>query len=319
MTLDTNNSLLPVRLSSIRHAARDILIFEFQDLNGSPLPDSDPGAHIDINLPNGIVRQYSLINSGRGPRSYRVGVKRDPVSRGGSAYMHDQLKVGTTLQISHPRNHFPLAANATSSTFIAGGIGITPIYCMIHHLTKLGRPWRLIYACRSRLDAAFAEDLKPLKNVTLHLDDEQGGKLLDVAGVVKAAPAETHFYCCGPTPMLRTFEEATAGLPPEHVHAEYFSPAETPAIEGGYTVELARSKREFYIPTGSSILTVLMEAGVSVPHSCETGVCGSCETPVIYGKPDHRDSILNAQERAESKTMMVCCSGSLSDKLVLDL
>jgi ferredoxin-NADP reductase len=309
---------IDVRLNAIRYAARDTNVFEFGRPDGSSLPTVTPGSHIDVVLTNGIVRQYSLMTSGSDLHSYSVGVKRDAKSRGGSSFMHDSLRVGAAVKIGEPRNHFPLAQNAPFSVFVAGGIGITPIYCMVQHLLEIKAPFSLYYACRSRSDAAFIDVLEKLPQVTLSLDDEQQA-FLDFGKIIAEAPFGSHFYCCGPIAMLQSFEAACAVLPLERVHVEYFSPIDVPATEGGYTVELARSGKQFFIPHGKTILDVLCEAGIAVSHACQQGVCGSCETRVLDGEPDHRDAILNENEKAANNTMMICCSGSKSARLVLDL
>ena len=310
---------LKVRLVAARYAARDTNLYEFVPVDGQPLPPVQPGAHIDIHLPNGMMRQYSLVVPGDRPSSYIVGVKRDPASRGGSRFLHDDLRLGTVLKISRPRCLFPLEELAEHTVLIAGGIGITPIWCMAQRLQQLGASWEMHYATRSRDDAAFAESLAELAPVRFNFDDENQGQFLDLPGIVASAPAGAHFYCCGPLPMLDAFEKATAALPPNQVHVEYFSPKQAADTEGGYMVKLARSGLEFTIPAGKTILDVLRDAGVDVPYSCEQGICGACETRIVSGEPDHRDSILTEAEQKAGQTMMICCSGSKSPELVLDL
>jgi tetrachlorobenzoquinone reductase len=306
-------------LTQIRLLARDTNLYAFEREDRSPLPGGQPGAHIGIILPNGVERQYSLIDSGSELPAYAVGVKKDAKSRGGSVFMHDHLRVGARVTIVPPRNNFPLAEEAERSILIAGGIGITPVFCMVKRLAALGRKWDLYYSARSRKDAAFAEELSKFPQSHFHFDDEQGGKFLDVAGIVQRTPTNAHLYCCGPEPMIAAFEAATAKWPQEQIHVEYFAPKFAAASEGGFVVVLARSKREVLVPQGKSILQCVRELGLQVPFSCEEGVCGACETRVIEGVPDHRDSILTESERKESATMMICCSGSKSPRLVLDI
>jgi tetrachlorobenzoquinone reductase len=313
------DALIEMRLTAIRYAARDTNIYEFTSLDGKPLPAYQPGAHIDVHLPNGIVRQYSLLEPEPQPQRYMIGVKRDPASRGGSRCVHDELRVGRTLKISAPRNNFPLAEDAPHVILFAGGIGITPIWCMVQRLEKLGRSWKLYYACRSRSDMAFLRALEAMTSSTFHFDDEAGGKFLDVLGIIAAAPKDAHLYCCGPTPMLNAFEAATANWPRDQIHIEYFTPKQEPAKTGGFVVELARSGREFVIPEGKSILQVLLDAGVDVDYSCELGICGACEQRVISGTPEHRDAILTEEEQAANTKVMICCAGCKSERLVLDL
>jgi tetrachlorobenzoquinone reductase len=315
----TAGSNIEVLLTSIRMVARDTNLYTFERADKRPLPGGEPGAHIGVILPNGIERQYSLIHAGAQLAAYTVGVKRDLNSRGGSVFMHDQLRVGSKISIVPPRNNFPLKEDADLNVFLAGGIGITPIYCMVNRLAQRGRNWQLYYSCRTRMDAAFLDELARHRGTHFHFDDEQGGRFLNVPEIIEKLPGKTHLYCCGPAPMLAAFEAATAHWPPEQIHVEYFTPKFAAAQEGGYVVELARSKREFIIPPGKSILQVVREAGIDVPHSCEEGVCGACETRVISGIPDHRDTILTESERKENATMMICCSGSKSPRLVLDI
>ncbi len=315
----TSEPLIDARLTDIRFAARDTNLYEFRHVDGKPLPAYEPGAHIDLHLPNGLVRQYSLIVPDEEPERYIVSVKRDPASRGGSRYVHDELHVGKALKISAPRNNFPLKEDAEHVVLIAGGIGITPIWCMVQRLEKLGRAWTLYYSCRSRADAAFLEPLQKMPSAHFHFDDENEGKFLDIANVVAQAPKEAHLYCCGPTPMLKAFEAATSDWPDEQTHVEYFTAKAEPAKKGGFTVELARSGEEHFIPEGKTILQVLLDAGIDVDYSCELGICGACETRVISGIPEHRDAILSEEEQAENKRVMICCAGCKSDRLVLDL
>ena len=311
--------LIEVRLAAVRYAARDTNLYEFRRPDETPLPPYEPGAHVDLHLPNGLVRNYSMTVARPEPGTYTFGIKRDPASRGGSRYIHDELRVGKTVRISPPRNNFPLKEDAAHSILLAGGIGITPIWCMVQRLVELKRSWTLHYACRSRPDMAFRDELAGLASTHFHFDDESGGKCLDVAAIVGAAAKDAHLYCCGPTPMLGAFEAATASWPREQVHVEYFTPKPSPAKRGGFTVELARSRQEFFIPEGKTILQVLLDEGVDVDYSCELGICGACEQRVISGVPEHRDSILTEEEQAENRRVMICCTGCKSERLVLDL
>jgi len=207
---------------------------------------------------------------------------------------------------------------------IAGGIGITPIWCMAQQLTALGGSWKIYYACRSQADMAFLSELKKLdaKFTHLHFDDEAGGKFLDMAAAIAEAPAEAHFYCCGPNPMLKAFEAAAASRPKANIHIEYFTPKEDANAEdalGGFWVELARSGEEYFIPPGRKVLEVLFDAGVDVDYSCELGICGACETKVISGTPVHHDSVLSEEEQATNEKVMICCCGCKTERLVLDM
>lgn len=311
-------ALLDMRLTAVQYAARGIHFYELRAPDGRPLPGFTPGAHVDLHLPNGLVRQYSLVNAPEDRSRYLLGVKRDPAGRGGSAFMHDELRVGTVLQVGAPRNHFALHENAVHSVFVAGGIGITPIACMVRRLRALGRSFALHYSVRQREEAALLDELDG-EGLHLHVDAEQAGALLDVAAIVKAAPAGAHLYCCGPAPMLDVFEQAAADRPAGLCHVERFAPAQESASAGGYTVRLAASRRSLRVAPGQTLLEALRAGGVRVNTSCEQGICGSCETRVLEGTPDHRDSLLSEEERRANNVMMVCCSGSLSGQLVLDL
>lgn len=309
--------LLTLRLEAIRYGADAINLFEFRRPEGGALPPFTAGAHIDLHLPGGLVRPYSLCNSQEDGDRYVVGVKRDPHGRGGSLAAHDELRVGSVIAVGPPRNDFAVREDAPHSVFIAGGIGITPIVSMIDRLRSLGRPWELHYSVRRRLEAAFLDRLRG-DSAQLHVDQECGG-LLDIAAAVAAAPPGAHLYCCGPAPMLDAFESATRGLPPAQVHMERFAAATEAAAEGGYTVELARSRLSLVVSPGQTLLAALRAHGVAVQASCEQGICGTCETRVLKGTPDHRDTLLSPEERASNEAMMICCSGSKSELLVLDL
>src|SRR5215813_8865713 len=320
---NARHALIDVALSDVENVARDTNVYTFRRPDGGKLPPYKPGAHIDIHLPNGLIRQFSLLNPSADPDAYVVAIKLDAASRGGSRYIFDELKVGDALKIGAPRNNFPLVENAEHVVLFAGGIGITPIWCMVQQLAALKRSWKLYYSCRSRQDMAFLEELKKLdpQAVHLHFDDEAEGKFLDLAGAIEGAPQNSHFYCCGPNPMLKAFETAAASRPRGNIHIEYFTPKDdgTTAHMGGFWVELARSGEEYFIPEGKKVLEVLYEAGVDVDYSCELGICGACETRVISGIPEHHDSVLSEEEQATNEKVMICCCGCKTERLVLDM
>jgi vanillate O-demethylase ferredoxin subunit len=310
---------IEVRVRSVTWETEAIRVYDLRRPDGGPLPHFEPGAHIDLHVPGGLVRSYSLVEPPGEPHCYRVAVAREATGRGGSRRVHEALQPGTRLGISAPRNNFPLVEDAPHSLLIAGGIGITPILCMARRLAALRRSWRMFYAARSRDAAAFLDVLAAWPDrVTLHLDDSAGGPP-GLPGLIAAQPEGTHLYCCGPAGMLAAFQAATAGMPPERVHLESFTPLAEPAAEGGFTVELARSGRSIRIDAGQTILGAVLAAGIEAPHSCQQGICGACETKVLSGTPDHRDSILSAAERDAGTTMMICCSGAKTPTLVLDL
>jgi tetrachlorobenzoquinone reductase len=318
-------ALLDVEVESITREAHDIATYELRSRSPEvPLPPFTAGAHVDLHLPSGLVRSYSLSNPQTDGNRYLVTVAKDQASRGGSRFLHESVKVGDTLRISPPRNNFPLEESAAHSLFVAGGIGVTPLWGMVQRLRELGRPWTLIYCARTHLHAAFLQTLSELKDqqqmdIRFNFDGEPGGVMLDIAAVVAGAKPETHFYCCGPLPMLAAFERATASLAPERVHVEYFTPKEGPAKNGTFKVVLQRSGREAMVQEGQTILAAILDMGVDVAHSCMEGTCGECETRVISGIPDHRDVFLTKAEQASNLKIAICCSGSKSNTLVLDL
>lgn len=310
---------LQLRITASTWEAPNIVSYELRPLDGGDLPPFTAGAHIDLSLPIGLVRSYSLINAQAERHRYVIAVQKDRASRGGSRWVHENIRAGDVVTVNGPRNNFALEEAAQRTLLLAGGIGITPILCMIARLDALGRDWQLIYCSRRRDGTAFLEHLRKKNQVRFNFDEEPGGKMLDIAAVVAAAPANTHFYCCGPLPMLSAFEEATRNLPRERVHVEYFTAKTPPSVEGGFTVVLAKRGLSLTVPSGKTILDTLRDHGVDAPHSCTEGVCGTCETRVLEGVPDHRDLILTEAERASNKTMLICCSGSKSERLVLDL
>lgn len=310
------------RVRTIRHEAERVLSVELVPVDRGSFPRFTPGAHIDLHLANGITRSYSLMNSPDEVDRYVVGILDDANSRGGSRYVHEQLRCGAILPISAPRNNFALDENAATTVLVAGGIGITPMLCMYRRLREQGRDVRLIYCARERSQAAFLDQLESLGGaVHLYFDAENGGRPFDLATLLAQQPAVVHAYCCGPNAMLNAFETACQNAGIVNVHIERFAAASpvTEAQQSGYTVELAKSGRRLAVPAGAALLDVLLEAGVEVDHSCREGLCGACETRVLGGCPDHRDSVLTQSEKASNTVMMICVSGARSGTLVLDL
>ncbi|WP_103354504.1 PDR/VanB family oxidoreductase [Amycolatopsis sp. CA-128772] len=280
--------------------------------DGGPLPSWEPGAHIDLVLP-GFVRQYSLCGDPADASAYRVAVLREPEGRGGSAYVHDSLRPGDRVSVDGPRNHFALV-EAERYLFVAGGIGITPILPMLESVARSGRDWRLVYGGRTSSSMAFTADLAGHgERVVVRPQDEHG--LLDLPAILAAAGPGTAVYCCGPEPLLAAVE----ALGPPDLHVERFTAAPDEGPRTAFEVELAGSGRVLPVPPDRSILEVVEEAGVQVLSSCREGTCGTCETGVLGGEPDHRDSVLTAEERLESEVMMLCVSRACSPRLVLDL
>lgn len=309
---------LRLRVHAVTWAAPAIHFFDLRPPMGGELPAFAAGANVDVHLGNGLVRQYSLLNDQDERGRYVVGVKRDPRSRGGSAWMHEQLRVGELLEVGIPRNNFPLCEDAPASLLLAGGIGITPMIAMARRLQALGRPWALHYAVRTRGDAVPLAGLDPAR-VHLHADDEQDGRSLAVEPLLRAAPAGAHLYCCGPAPMIDGFIELAAAFSPEQVHVERFTAAAPAGASRGFHVELSRSGRRVFVEPGATIVESLRREGIGVVTSCEQGICGSCETRVLAGVPEHRDMLLSDEEKASNRAMMICCSGSKEELLVLDL
>jgi vanillate O-demethylase ferredoxin subunit len=319
------SNTLQVRVRATTYEAQNILGFELVPLDpATALPGFTAGAHIELHLPSGLRRSYSLLNDPNETHRYCIGVNRDAHSRGGSRYMHEQLRTGAVLTIGAPRNLFAMDESSPFNVFIAGGIGITPMLGMIARSQAMGTPWRLHYAARTRQHAGFLDVLsryqgQPGAEVQLNFDQEPGGRMLDLNAVIAAIPAGAHVYACGPTPMLDAYEKASASLPPERVHREYFAAKETAATDGCYTVTLARSQRTLQIQPGQTLLDGLIAIGAEPTFSCQQGICGTCEVKVLEGRPDHRDMVLSDAEKAANDRMMVCCSGAQSARLVLDL
>ena len=285
-----------------------------------PLPPWTPGAHIDLVLPSGLIRQYSLCGDPADP-AYTVAVLREPASRGGSVEIHESVQRADTLMIRGPRNHFPLVP-AEHYVFIAGGIGITPLLAMARSVAGSGATWELHYGGRSRSAMAYLDEIASLAGgtVAIYAQDEVG--LIPVKAILEAAPRPSVVYTCGPEPLLVAVEQegAAADLP---VHLERFGPSSAPvtanADDSEFTVTLQRSARTLPVPAGTRLIDVVREVLPMVPFSCEEGYCGSCESVVLEGVPDHRDSVLSEAERESNTCMMICVGRSKTPHLVLDL
>lgn len=313
---------LSLRIAYMGAEARDVLRLELVDAHGAELPTFEPGAHLDVHLPNGLVRQYSLTNDPCERHRYVIGVGRAVPGRGGSACVHTELRPGMALRCSAPVNHFALVPDAARYLFIAGGIGITPILSMVRWCEARAKPWRLVHAARNRSRLAFYEDLAPFGDkVRWHHDDEAGGPL-PAARLVGEASADTHIYCCGPAPLMEAVRDAPGAVPASARHFEWFSaPAQLApeAATDGFWVALRQSRRRFHVPPGRSILEVLEDNGLSVPFSCREGLCGTCETAVCEGEPEHRDYVYPESERPGLRRLLICVSRSRTPELVLDL
>lgn len=316
-------SPLEVEVETVSAEARDVMLIGLCAREGGLLPSCTPGGHIDLRLPNGLIRQYSLINDCKETDRYLIAVGRAEDSRGGSDFIHNQVREGSPLAIIGVRNNFPLDPDAGRYRFIAGGIGITPIMSMIRWCRDQNRPWKLIYAARSRQRAAFYEDLQSLKDqIDFHFDDEAGA-VLEVDRALDGLAPDEQIYCCGPTPMMEAVSAATVELGTGRVHFEWFNaPVQDAGTRGDdreIEIVLQRSGKSFTVAPGESVLSAIEAAGVAHPFSCREGACRTCETTVLEGEPDHRDFVLSDEERATGNTMMVCVSRAKGDKLVLDL
>jgi ferredoxin-NADP reductase len=317
-TLPSADLDLEVLLAHKETIADGVVRLVFRDLAGGRLPSWAPGAHVDLLLRPDIVRQYSLCGDPGDRSVLEVAVRRERDGRGGSAFVHDALFAGDRVRIRAPRNNFPFV-RAERYLFLAGGIGITPIVPMTAAADASGAEWRLLYGGRSRSSMAFAAELGQRygDRVMVRPQDEAG--LPDVRGILAAAAPGTAVYCCGPEPLLALAEEVCAGLPGLDLHLERFAAKENTGAATGFDVELVRSGLTLTVPADRSILEVAEDAGVPVLSSCREGTCGTCETAVLGGIPDHRDSLLTGDERAANETMMICVSRCRGRKLELDL
>lgn len=312
-------NLLDVTLSRVWQQTAEIRSFELSATQGA-LPAFEAGAHIDIHTSVG-PRQYSLCNMHVENGPYVVGVKREAEGRGGSRWMHDTCRVGDRLRIGAPRNNFRLVPDAAHHCLLAGGIGITPVMAMARALWQRGASFELVCFARSRAHAAFLQDMQTApwaRRVRFHFDDSAEHRV-KLDALCAAQPDNTHFYACGPAGFMAAVRQATRLHPPERVHEESFS-ALAPVDKAGrntFTVELARSGKTVRVEPGQNLLQALRGAGIHPITSCEMGVCGSCVTRYLSGAPEHGDSFLSPTERLSQ--LAICCAGSLSDRLVLDL
>lgn len=296
-------------------AADGVLALTLRHPLGEDLPAWEPGAHVDVVLGPELERQYSLCGDPADRSVWRIAVLREPDGRGGSAHVHEQLGQGDKVRVRGPRNHFRLEP-APRYRFVAGGIGITPILPMLAAAEAAGAEWTLLYGGRTRNSIAFTEELGRYGDrVTVSPQDETG--LLDLGSALDDLPEGTLVYCCGPGPLLDAVEER---CPTERLRVERFSPKAQVGVENSeFEVELAQSGRTVTVAADVSVLDAVRGAGVEVLFSCTEGTCGTCETDVLEGTPDHRDSVLTDAERESGETMMVCVSRCRGKRLVLDL
>jgi ferredoxin-NADP reductase len=289
------------------------------DPAGGDLPAWEPGAHIDLGLGDNLVRQYSLCGDRQDPSAYQVAVLREPDGRGGSAYVHDVLARGQHVSVRGPRNNFPLI-DSDRYLFIAGGIGVTPFIPMVASAESRGADWRLVYGGRSRASMAFSDETAAAYPGKVDICPEDECGLLELRALLADPTPGLAVYCCGPGPLLNAVEERCSSWPAGVLRVERFMPKAPTADEPwrAFEVELAQSGRTLRVPPDRSILDVLEDAGVYVLSSCRDGTCGTCETAVLDGVPDHRDSVLTESEQGANDAMMICVSRARSARLVLD-
>jgi vanillate monooxygenase ferredoxin subunit len=316
---------LEVRVARTHDEAQDIRLFELVHAHGQALPAFSAGSHIDVQVPGGLTRQYSLCNQPTESHRYQIAVLRDAHSRGGSQAMHDQVAAGDLLTISTPKNHFPLAHGAAHSILFAGGIGVTPILCMGERLAATGASFDMHYCTRSRQRTAFAARIEAstfAQRVSFHHDNGPDEQKLDLDAALGTPKPGVHVYVCGPQGFMdRVLGRARElGWPAEQLHFEFFT-ADSVASDPGtsFEVQLASSGRVVVVPQGQTVVQALAAAGVEITTSCEQGICGTCLTRVLEGECDHRDLYLTPEEQAANDQFTPCCSRARSPRLVLDL
>jgi vanillate O-demethylase ferredoxin subunit len=306
--------------------AADVHGLELVDPEGRELPPFTAGAHIDVEIAPGLVRQYSLSNDPRRRDHYQIAVLREETGRGGSVALVDRIGAGDTLKVSEPRNHFALEPSARRTVLIAGGIGITPILCMAERLAHTGAPFELHYAARSLERAAFLDRIRAsafADRTRVYFSEGPERTRLDLEAVLSDPVPGAHLYVCGPARLIET-ALATAkakGWPSSRTHREFFAPpeGEDHGPAGAFEVEIASSGQVFAVPADQTATQVLAEHGIEIPTSCEQGVCGTCVTRVLEGVPEHRDFFLTPDEQAGNDQMTLCCSRARTKRLVLDL
>lgn len=321
MTSNLNSSLINATVIQREDHTSDIAVFELAALDGGSLPVFEAGAHIDVILGSDLIRQYSISNA-PGSKNYRLGVLNDPKSRGGSKQIHAELKAGTDLQISIPRNHFPLEMKAEHSLLIGGGIGITPIIAMAYALKAANKSFEVHYSSRSEDKAAFLNELKNEfgDKLVLHFDDAGETGRLNLSKVANINQEGTHIYICGPSGFMDWVigQAKGVGLSAQQIHFEYFN-AEVDISGEVFEVYAKASDITVQVASNESIATALKAAGVKVKMSCEEGVCGTCICDVFEGIPDHRDHFLTEEEKEDNDQIALCCSRAKSKRLVVDI
>jgi len=320
-----NASTYSVTVTRKAIEALDICSFELVGGAESPLPPFSAGSHIDVHLPNGMTRQYSLCNDSSEGHRYLIAVLKDPASRGGSKAIHELVSPGDTLQISAPKNHFALAHEAKRSLLLAGGIGITPILCMAERLETAGEEFELHYCARSRDRMAFRDRIQRsafASKASFHFDDGDAAQRLQLDKLLASPQPGTQLYVCGPKGFMDAVlsKARSSGWPQAQLHYEFFAAEVVKSdSDDSFEVKLASSGKVVRVAKDETVTQALAEAGIEVPTSCEQGVCGTCLTRVLEGQPDHRDMYLSPEEQAANDQFLPCCSRSKSARLVLDL
>ena len=313
-----------LRVKSMTWEADGILGFTLVDPAGELLPAVRAGAHVDVQVAEGIVRQYSLCGDPARRDRYEIAVLREIDGRGGSAAMHERVRAGDLISVGGPRNHFALHPEARSHLLLAGGIGVTPMMSMIAELEAAGATWHLHYCTRSPERTAFTERLEPLAQagkVDIHHDGGDPARGLDLTTVLAAPDPGTHLYYCGPPGFMTAAAAAAARWPAGSVHFEHFTapagPAPDRAVNEAFRIRLQATGDEMEVPPDRTIVQVLREHGHYVDTSCEDGFCGTCLTPYLEGEPEHRDTVLDDDDR--QRYVLICCARSRTPTLVLDL
>lgn len=321
----TPNPTLQVRVARKAIEAQDIVTLELVATDGKPLPAFSAGSHVDVSLPNGLTRQYSLCNDPQETHRYQIGVLRDAATRGGSQAVHEAVQEGDVLTISAPRNHFALAHDAQKHLLLAGGIGVTPILCMAERLAITGADFSMHYATRAPQRTAFRQRIAASAfsdRVHFHYDNGDVAQKLDLTAILAQPEAGTHLYVCGPRGFMDAVL-ATArarGWPEAQLHYEFFGADVAKSdSDAGFEIKLASSGRIIMVSKDQTVTQALAAAGVEVMVSCEQGVCGTCLTRVLEGVPDHKDSYLMPDEQAANDQFTPCCSRAKTPRLVLDL
>lgn len=309
---------LSLTVAGRRRVADQVIALDLRDPAGAALPAWTPGAHLDLILPSGLERQFSLCGDPADTTAWRIAVLKETAGRGGSQEVHGTLTEGSPIRVRGPRNHFPLEP-ASRYIFIAGGIGITPILPMLAAAQAAGRPWTLDYGGRTGASMAFSQELVARYGGQVRLWPQDQTGLLDLPAILGRPAPGTLVYCCGPGPLLDAAQRYGQAWPTGTLHTERFTPQQESAPSEAFEVELAQAGLTLAVPPGRSILETVQDAGVQVLFSCTEGTCGTCETAVLDGIPEHRDSVLSGAERAAADTMMICVSRAVTPRLVLDL